>query len=292
VELLPSLAASVGHVVWRAAARVTSAVDDTLPGGIDIHGYAVLAALADDVPRSQQWLADTVSVSRTTMTKVAVQLVSEGLVERVRNPQDRRAYALTRSVDGAVAVRHWARHVARIDDALAVGLSAAERAELHTLLITQVAPDLAPETPAALLASSGFLVTRLHTRLHVEVSEALRDLAVEPRHLGTFLVLRDAGPLAQSELARHLGISAPSVVDIVDTLERRGVVERRRSDTDRRTRLLHLLPAGRELLPMVYGRAGEAAERVLETLSSTQRRRLLELLVQLVNCGAGPDPRA
>ena len=108
--LHPSLAVLPGHLVWRAHARVTLALAEVLPPGVDIHAYAVLLALAGDVTRSQQELADAVSISRTTMARVATDLVAAGLVERVRNPGDRRSYALTRTRDGERAAGTWQAH--------------------------------------------------------------------------------------------------------------------------------------------------------------------------------------
>ena len=102
-ELLPALAALPGHLFWRAQARVSSALAETLPPGVDIHSYAALLALAGGATRSQQALAETISISRTTMVKVAADLAAQGLVERVRNPDDRRSYALTRTAEGAAA---------------------------------------------------------------------------------------------------------------------------------------------------------------------------------------------
>ena len=84
-QLLPVLGELPGHLMWRAAARVTATLADLTPEGVDLHAYAVLLALADDVARSQQELADTVGVSRSTMTRLARILVDQGLVERVRN---------------------------------------------------------------------------------------------------------------------------------------------------------------------------------------------------------------
>ena len=55
--LLPALADLSGHVIWRAHARVTAAIEDVLPDNVDIHGYAALVALGDGTPRSQQALA-------------------------------------------------------------------------------------------------------------------------------------------------------------------------------------------------------------------------------------------
>jgi DNA-binding MarR family transcriptional regulator len=280
--LLPELAALPGHLVWRAAARVTSALADSLPRGVDIHAYAALLALAAGQPRSQQWLADTVAVSRTTMTKVAAGLVEQGLVERVRNPADRRSYALTRTPEGAVAARRWRRHAEDLEEAITTGFTALEREELRGLLLRAAEPGLSPETPDALRDSIGFLVTRIHGRLHAAATLALRDLDIEPRHVGSLIVLAATGPVAQAELARTLGVSGPSVVEIVDHLEKCGLVERRRLDTDRRTQLLHLLPAAERLLPDARGRALAVTDALLAPLGSPQRRRLVTLLQRFV----------
>src|SRR5689334_9529993 len=96
-RLLPALADLPGHLFWRSHARVALALGEVLPPGVDIHACAVLLALSGGATRSQQALAETVSVSRTTMVRVAADLADQGLVRRVRNPDDRRSYALTRT---------------------------------------------------------------------------------------------------------------------------------------------------------------------------------------------------
>ena len=128
-ELVPGLEDHPGHLLWRAAARVTLSLGTVLPAGVDIHAYAALLALAGAAPRSQQSLAGTIDVSRTTMAKVAAELADQGLVERVRNPVDRRSYSLTRPPEGAAAARSWRRHAEDLEDALTPGFSLAEREE-------------------------------------------------------------------------------------------------------------------------------------------------------------------
>jgi DNA-binding MarR family transcriptional regulator len=276
--LPPELAVLPGHLVWRAAARVTSSLADTLPAGVDIHAYAALLALAAGQARSQQWLADAVAVSRTTMAKVAADLVEQGLVERVRNDADRRSYLLTRTPEGAVAARRWRRHAEDLEDAITAEFSTAEREDLRLLLLTVALPGLSPETPDALLESIGFLVTRIHQRMYAYTSAALVDLHVEPRHLGSLISLQASGPMAQSALARKLGVSGPSVVELVDHLEQHGLVERRRLDTDRRTQVLHLLPGAAEVVPDAMAKGRAVTDRMLSVLSAAERRRLVRLL--------------
>jgi DNA-binding MarR family transcriptional regulator len=281
-ELVAGLEDHPGHLMWRAAARVTLSLGAVLPAGMDIHAYAALLALAGGAPRTQQSLADTVDVSRTTMAKVAAELADQGLVERVRNPVDRRSYSLTRTPEGAAAARRWRRHAEDLEDALTPGFSLAEREELRRLLLGVLEGELAPDTPEPLLESLGFLITRAHLRMHRGFSEALAPLQIVPPHFGLLTTVATLGPVSQAEISRRLGVSGASVVQMVDDLERRGLVERKRLEWDRRTQVVHLRPgAGR-----VLDRAGQLAEQTLAerlgALDSSQIQRLVVLLQRFV----------
>jgi DNA-binding MarR family transcriptional regulator len=54
------------------------------------------------------------------------------------------------------------------------------------------------------------------------------------------------GPLSLSELAEAVHVDAPYATLIVDTLEERGLVERRPDSADRRRKLVALTPEGKE----------------------------------------------
>lgn len=281
-ELLPALAQNDGHLFWRAAARVHAALAETLPPGVDVHEYAALLSLAGGITRTQQSIATAISVSRTTVVKVAADLAAQGLVTRVRNPDDRRSYALTRTAKGAAAARSWRRHVEDLEDALTAVFTIDEREELRQILVRISEQDLAPDTPAPLLESIAFLITRVHFRMHRDFSAVLAPLGIEPRHKGCLAALHESGPIPQAELARILGVSAASVVQMVDDMERRGLVERRRLETDRRTQLLHLLPEAK----VVAERAGELSDaltsEILSMLSEAERKRLTGYLLRFV----------
>jgi DNA-binding MarR family transcriptional regulator len=281
-ELLPALAALPGHLFWRAHARVTTALGDVLPPGVDIHAYAALLALSGGVTRSQQSLSHTISISRTTMVRVAGDLSDQGLVARVRNPDDRRSYALTRTPEGAAAARRWRRHAEDLEDSITGGFTLEEREELRGLLLRVAEVDLAPDVPEPLRESIGFLITRIHTKMHREFMAALEPLRIEPRDYGALTALEAMGPVSQAELARHLGVSGASMVQIVDDLEHRGLLERRRLATDRRTQVLHLLPEVPAVLSAAARLAADMTEDLLGALSKARRKRLVVLLQRLV----------
>lgn len=280
--LLPGMALQPGHLLWRAHSRVTNALATVLPADVGLHAYAALLALSGGATRSQQEVADTIGVSRTTMVKLGADLSARGLVRRIRNPDDRRSYALTRTPEGAATAGRWRRHAEDVEAVVTAGFSPAERAELRTLLQLVAAPDLSPETPEALRQSIGFLVTRVHLRLHREFAAALRPLGLLPAHLGVLFGLVEMGPVTQSEATRALGVSAPSMVQVVDELEEAGVLERRRHATDRRAQVLHLCSGTVDLAAHAQDLADEVVASVLTPLTPARRRRLVALLRQFV----------
>ena len=281
-ELHPALAELPGHLLWRAHARVTVALGEVLPPGVDIHAYAVLLALADNVTRSQQELADTVSTSRTTMARVAADLVGAGLVERVRNPHDRRSYALTRTLAGATAAETWQHHVDDLQAALTAGFDPGERADFHDLLLRVAGAEIAPDAPAELRASPGFLISRIHVRMHRDFLTALEPVALEPRLFAALTALDSTGPIPQAELARMLGISAASIVQMADALEALGLVERRRDPDDRRAQQLHLLPGAAGVLVEAGRIAADIAAEQLGPIDRVETARLVGLLQRFV----------
>ena len=96
--------------------------------------------------------------------------------------------------------------------------------------------------------------------MHREFLTALGPLDIEPRHYGTLRALTVGGPMTQGDLAQLLEVSPATVVQIVDHLEKRGLVARERDTVDRRAYRLHLRPGAAR----VVQRAGVIATSVLD----------------------------
>ncbi len=70
----------------------------------------------------------------------------------------------------------------------------------------------------------------------------------------------------QKELATALSIEGPTLVRLLDNLERRGLIERREDAADRRARGIHLTQAGRALAGRVVKVGSEIQARMLATV--------------------------
>lgn len=101
--------------------------------------------------------------------------------------------------------------------------------------------------PHPLLGHPACLLTQLDTHVQGQVAALLTPLGINARQFGVLSLLGAQDGLSQHLLCGALGIHRNVMVDLVDELEDRGLVERRRHPADRRAHALHLLPAGRRL---------------------------------------------
>ena len=104
------------------------------PLGLEQRHAGMLIRLAANQGRSQQALAEMIGVNATRMVFLVDELEKLGLVERRRNPADRRSHALYLTDQGVAAVDR-VRAVAEEHEAeFAAGLTQDQRAQLAALL--------------------------------------------------------------------------------------------------------------------------------------------------------------
>jgi MarR family transcriptional regulator, 2-MHQ and catechol-resistance regulon repressor len=89
------------------------------------------------------------------------------------------------------------------------------------------------------------------------------------------------GPMTVSAIGRKVMLSSGSTTTAVDRLEKRGLVERRADDRDRRVAVVALTPAGRMVIEPAYKAHAVALERAASGLSPAERQHLITLLKKL-----------
>lgn len=112
-------------------------------------------------------------------------------------------------------------------------------------------------------------------------SASLRGAGLTESRFGALEALLHLGPMRQTELATKLLCSAGNLTTVVDNLERDGLVERRRSETDRRAVTVHLTADGRDLIEEVFPRHVAAIVDWFSVLRPDEQLDLSEALVRL-----------
>jgi DNA-binding MarR family transcriptional regulator len=149
---------------------------------------------------------------------------------------------------------------------------------MSTDTVTDVTGDRTAPGDGAPVAGSAFLLAQLGTHAAQEFARRVAELDLTPPQAGLLRAVALGPGRSQQALARHLGTPATRLVALVDGLEERGLVERRRNPDDRRLYAVHLTDAGRRFMGRLARVAREHDDALLDGLTPDERAQLHDLL--------------
>ena len=110
----------------------------------------------------------------------------------------------------------------------------------------------------------------------------LDELDLSMSHIKALQVLADCGSeLSVKEVSEQLGLSLPGASRTVDSLLRRGYLERREDEQDRRMKRIGITEAGRDVAHRIVSARLEGLEQFTDSLTPEQRSHLMAALADL-----------
>ncbi|RDI92358.1 MarR family transcriptional regulator [Mesotoga sp. Brook.08.YT.4.2.5.2.] len=119
----------------------------------------------------------------------------------------------------------------------------------------------------------------ISTRIRREGRKVLRDFPITPAQFDVLQVLFFNGEKRMSDISRWLGITKSTTTGLVKRLIDADLVERRRSDKDRRSFIIDISDSGRTLIENVIDRRVEYLKSVMTEIKSDQVK-ALEVIVK------------
>jgi DNA-binding MarR family transcriptional regulator len=123
-----------------------------------------------------------------------------------------------------------------------------------------------------------FLLAQLGAHAASAFADRLSPLGLRPPDAGVLGRLARSPGESQRALADALGMHAPRLVALIDDLEARGLLERRRDPRDRRNYSISLTDAGLETMRRVSAVARQHEQALTAALGDEERAQLASLL--------------
>jgi len=146
--------------------------------------------------------------------------------------------------------------------------------------------DLGPGATAS--RRLGYLLKHAMMRMEALNVSALAPLGIDPRELGVMFLIGDHRPTSQEQSAQRLGVDRTTMVALIDTLERKGLVTRHPDADDRRRNVVELTDAGREVLRHATKASDEAESAFLSPLTAAAADNLRAALQRALLGADGP----
>lgn len=141
------------------------------------------------------------------------------------------------------------------------------------------------------------MVTKTNVDRHVaEIEELLRNVGtilkkrgrdilsnfdITPPQLDALLVLREYGELTMGELCQRMYLACSTATDLIDRMERNGLIERARDTADRRVIRLKVLPKGSSVIDEVLEARRTYLAAILAEIDVADKERLIQSVEQL-----------
>ncbi len=127
----------------------------------------------------------------------------------------------------------------------------------------------------------GYCVRRAQGAMHRDFVTSLSDLDLTQKQTATLWLIGANGGVSQVTIAASLGMDRATMMALVDRLEQRGLVIRKRSTSDRRRQELHLTPAGQAMLKKAKTKIAEHERRFVTRFKQGELAALISGLRRL-----------
>ncbi len=148
--------------------------------------------------------------------------------------------------------------------------------------------DLAGVDIGPLAVQIGFALRRAQVTVFQDFHRRFAEDDIRPAQYSVLKVLKHNPGLRQTQVSAALGVKRTNFVPLFDTLEKRGLAERRKVDGDRRAFALFLTEAGLRMLASLDEKVAAHEAKFVGRLGAGQQFQLLAMLGRM--CDPAFDP--
>ncbi len=132
-------------------------------------------------------------------------------------------------------------------------------------------------------------IRQLYRAVYLDAAKTGRRFGLTASQSGVLRTLFHNGSMSSADLSRKLFVTPSNITGIIDRLEKKGLVERVRKETDRRVSLITLTPSGADVSGMLPDPIEKKLISRLAHLDTRKVERLQEAMEEILAMVGGED---
>lgn len=134
-----------------------------------------------------------------------------------------------------------------------------------------------------MIENPGKLISILYRKSQIYWAAILKEHGISSAEYPILLLLNKKDGITQEEIASGLSIDKSAITRVIQSLLKKGFIEREKGCEDRRCNFIHLTPKGRSCKePIEAGKKGWN-DILMKEMSEDQRQLVVQLLEQMVH---------
>lgn len=142
----------------------------------------------------------------------------------------------------------------------------------------------------ALIKYCGYCLNKAAILLRTLMNEELNSFKVVTTDLALLKIIEAGEMISQIQLGDQLGIDKASMVKLIDSLEKRKMVERIAHPTDRRVKNIQLTKVGQKTLDQCHQAKLRAEKKFFERLTAEEEKQFRHIIQKLIPAPAATHP--
>ena len=126
------------------------------------------------------------------------------------------------------------------------------------------------------------LMGKLHRSLRRNYDRQLKSFSLTPCQFEVLMTLWNEDGIVLSELGRRVSRDGPTITGVVDRMEKKMLLKRKRNSSDRRVVKVHLTTKGKNMKEQLATTKKEIFERITHDLSLREINHLVTLLEKMM----------
>ena len=130
---------------------------------------------------------------------------------------------------------------------------------------------------------TGPLMGKLHRSLRRNYDRQLKEFGLTPCQFEVLITLWEEDNILSSELGKRVSRDGPTITGVIDRMERKMLVKRKRDSNDRRVVKVVLTSKSKGMKEQLSVTNKQILERITENLTSKEINQLETLLLKMIN---------